>query len=140
MRRRGSRPYPLSAAPRRTGADRSRATHGGASDQGSAVPGGQEPRQLRLRRDSFAQQDPRPGTRPFRVREGMSIFPLAALLEGGEPVPDDGPIDSIGVAIDSAAGEGGIEHDGTAAIIYGLRQPRVSAAGFEGGQVVILDW
>ena len=36
MRRRGSRPYPLSAAPRRTGADRSRATHGGASDRGSA--------------------------------------------------------------------------------------------------------
>jgi hypothetical protein len=29
-------------APRRTGADRSRATHGRASDQGSAVPGGQE--------------------------------------------------------------------------------------------------
>src|SRR5271169_51329 len=69
MRRRGSRPYPLSLAPRRTGADRSRATHGGASDQGSAVPGRQEPRQLRLRRDSFAQQDPRPGTRPFRIRD-----------------------------------------------------------------------
>src|SRR5208337_3657431 len=69
MRRRGSRPCPLSPAPRRTGADRSRATHGGASDQGSAVPGGQEPRQLRLRGDSFAKQNPRPGTRPFRVRD-----------------------------------------------------------------------
>ena len=52
MRRRGSRPCPLSPAPRRTGANRSRTTHGGASDQGSAVPGGQEPRQLRLRGDS----------------------------------------------------------------------------------------
>jgi hypothetical protein len=29
---------------------------------------------------------------------------LAALLENGQPVRDDGPIDSIGVAIDSAAG------------------------------------
>src|SRR5271154_3114718 len=33
------------------------------------APGGQELRQLRLRGDSFAQQDPRPGTRPFRVRD-----------------------------------------------------------------------
>ena len=54
----------------------------------------------------------------------MSIFPLASLLVDGEPVPDDGPIDRIGVAIDSAAGEGGIEHDGTAAIIFGMRHPR----------------
>src|SRR5271169_5150546 len=69
MRRRGSRPCPLSPAPRRTGADRSRATHGGASDQRSAVPGGQEPRQLRLRGDSFAKQNPSPGTRPLRVRD-----------------------------------------------------------------------
>ena len=40
----------------------------------------------------------------------------------------------------SAAGEGGFEHDGTAAIVYGMRQPRVAPGGFEGGQVVILDW
>ena len=71
----------------------------------------------------------------------MSIFPLASLLVDGEPVPDDGPIDSIGVAIDSAAGEGGIEHDGTAAIIFGMRQPRFGQDGvFDGGEVVILDW
>ena len=76
----------------------------------------------------------------FVSLEGMSIFPLASLLENGEPVPDDGPIDTIGVAIDSAAGEGGFEHDGTAAIVYGMRQPRVAPGGFEGGQVVILDW
>ena len=62
MRCRRSRPCPLSPAPRRTGADRSRTTHGGASDQGSTVAGRQEPRQLRLRGNSFAQQDPRPGT------------------------------------------------------------------------------
>ena len=76
----------------------------------------------------------------FVSLEGMSIFPLASLLEDGEPVADNMPIDTIGVTIDGGAGEGGIEHDGTAAIIYGLRQPRVSAGGFEGGQVVILDW
>ena len=44
----------------------------------------------------------------FVSLEGMSIFPLASLLENGEPVPDDGPIDTIGVTIDRAAGEGGI--------------------------------
>ena len=76
----------------------------------------------------------------FVSLEGMSIFPLASLLEDGEPVPDDRPIDTIGVTIDSAAGEAGFEHDGTAAIVYGMRQPRVSAGGFDGGTVVILDW
>ena len=57
-RRRGPRSYPLSAAPSRTRADRPRTAHGGASDQGSAVPGRKEPGQLRLRRHSVAQQDP----------------------------------------------------------------------------------
>jgi hypothetical protein len=76
----------------------------------------------------------------FVSLEGMSIFPLAALLENGEPVADDAPIDTIGVAIDSAAGEGGIEHDGTAAVIYGMRHPRVGQYGIGGGEVVILDW
>ena len=77
----------------------------------------------------------------FVSLEGMSIFPLASLLDAQhEPVPDDGPIDSIGVAIDSAAGEGGIEHDGTAAVIYGDRLPRIGVDGLEGGDVVILDW
>lgn len=50
---------------------------------------------------------------------GVSIFPLAALLENGQPVADDRPIDTTGVAINSAAGETGFEHDGTAAVIYG---------------------
>jgi hypothetical protein len=77
----------------------------------------------------------------FVSLEGLSIFPLAALLEDGEPVADEAPIDTIGVTIDSAAGEGGSEqHDGTAAIIYAMRQPRLSPSGFDGGQVVILDW
>ena len=76
----------------------------------------------------------------FVSLEGMSIFPLAALLVNGEPVPDDWQIDTIGVAINSAAGEGRIEHDGTAAIIYGMRHPRVGQQGFAGGEVVILDW
>ena len=40
----------------------------------------------------------------------------------------------IGVAIDCAAGEGGIEHDGTAAIVYGMRHPRFGRdGGFDGG-------
>jgi hypothetical protein len=76
----------------------------------------------------------------FVSLEGMSIFPLASLLEDGEPIPDDVPIDTIGVTIDSAAGETGIEHDGTAAIIYGMRQPRLGQGGFDGGKVIILDW
>jgi hypothetical protein len=79
----------------------------------------------------------------FVSLEGMNIFPLASLLADGEPVPDDGPIDTIGVTIDSAAGEGGFEHDGTAAIIYGMRNPRIAqggGGGFDGGSVVILDW
>jgi hypothetical protein len=68
---------------------------------------------------------------------GVSIFPLAALLENGQPVADDMAVDTIGVAIDSAAGEIGFEHDGTAAVIYGLRQP--SAAG-DTFAMTILDW
>ena len=68
---------------------------------------------------------------------GVSIFPLAALLENGQPVADDRPVDTIGVAIDSAAGETGFEHDGTAAVIYGLRQPRAAGDAFA---MTILDW
>ncbi len=76
----------------------------------------------------------------FVSLEGMSIFPLSLLLENGEPVADDAPIDTIGVAIDSAAGEGGIEHDGTAAVIYGMRHARVVSSGLSAAEVVILDW
>ena len=76
----------------------------------------------------------------FVSLEGMAIFPLASLLRDGQPVPDNEPIDTIGVTIDSAAGEGGVEHDGTAAIIFGMRHPRIAQGGFEGGEIVILDW
>jgi hypothetical protein len=76
----------------------------------------------------------------FVSLEGMAIFPLASLLRDGQPVPDNEPIDTIGVTIDSAAGEGGTEHDGTAAIIFGMRHPRIAKGGFEGGEIVILDW
>jgi hypothetical protein len=68
---------------------------------------------------------------------GVSIFPLAALLENGQPVADDRPLDTIGVAIDSAAGDTGFEHDGTAAVIYGMRQPRAAGDAFA---MTILDW
>src|ERR1700704_1432784 len=67
VRRRGPRSYPLSAAPGRTGADRPRTAHGGATVQRSAVPGREEPGQLRLRGHSLAQQDPRAGARPLGV-------------------------------------------------------------------------
>ena len=43
-------------------------------------------------------------------------FPSRACSRDGEPVADEAPVDTIGVTIDRAAGEGGIEHDGTAAI------------------------
>ncbi len=72
---------------------------------------------------------------------GVAIFPLAALLKGGQPVADDAPIDVIGMTIDSGAGDPAtVDHDGTAAVIFGMRQPRVAQDGFEGGEVVILDW
>ena len=72
---------------------------------------------------------------------GVSIFPLAALLENGQPVADDALLDIIGVAIDSAAGETGFEHDGTAAAIFGMRQPRsIAQQGAAGFEVVLLDW
>ena len=64
---RGPRSYPLSAAVGRTGADRARTAHGGASDQGGTVPGREKPGQLRLCRHSVAQQDSRAGARPLGV-------------------------------------------------------------------------
>ena len=38
---------------------------------------------------------------------GATIFPLALLLENGEPHPDDFPCQAIGLAIDSNSGKGG---------------------------------
>ena len=73
---------------------------------------------------------------------GVSIFPLAALLEDGQPVTDNAPVDTVGVSINSAAGETGFEHDGTAAVIYAMRQPRIAQQGgfATGFEVVLLDW
>lgn len=76
----------------------------------------------------------------FVSLEGMSIFPLAAFLSDGEPVPDDEAIDTLGVTIDSAAGHDAPGHDGTAAIVWGFRHPRVINGAFSGGEVIILDW
>ena len=73
----------------------------------------------------------------FVYMAGVSIFPLAALLENGQPLADDRQMDTIGVAIDSAAGETGFDHDGTAAIIYALRNPRVAGEAYA---MTILDW
>src|SRR4030081_3410590 len=67
VRRRGLRSHPLSAASGRTAADRARTAHGGASDQGGAAPGREEPGQLRLRRHSVPQQAQGAGTRSLGV-------------------------------------------------------------------------
>ncbi len=48
MRPRRRRSSPLLAAPGGTGTDRPRTPHGRAADQGGQVPGGEEPRHLRL--------------------------------------------------------------------------------------------
>ena len=58
----------LPAAPGRARADRSGAAHGRAPHQGGQVPGGEEPRQLRLHRHPLAQQDAGAGAGPLRVR------------------------------------------------------------------------
>jgi hypothetical protein len=72
---------------------------------------------------------------------GVAIFPLAALLKDGQPVADDTPIDAIGMTIDSGAGDPATaDHDGTAAVIFALRNPRVAGGVFDGGEVIILDW
>ena len=70
MRCRGPRPCPLSPAPRRTGADRSRTTHGGSARIKEArFPAVKSLDSFDFCGDSFAKQNPRPGTRPFRVRD-----------------------------------------------------------------------
>ena len=72
---------------------------------------------------------------------GVAIFPLAALLKDGQPVLDNAPIDMLGMTIDSGAGDPATaDHDGSAAIIYGMRNPTVSSSGFDGGEVIVLDW
>jgi hypothetical protein len=67
MRRRGRRPSPLFAAPGRTRTDRPGTADGRAPHRGGTVPDGEKPRQFRLHRDPFAQQDIGPGTRPRRI-------------------------------------------------------------------------
>ena len=54
---------------------------------------------------------------------GATIFPLALLLENGEPHRDDFPCQGIGLAIDSNSGKGGPDRDGCAAVIFALTMP-----------------
>ncbi len=58
---------------------------------------------------------------------GATIFPLAALLIGGEPHPDDFPCQAIGLAIDGNSGKGGPDRDGCAAVIFALIMPKAPA-------------
>ena len=71
---------------------------------------------------------------------GATIFPLALLLENGEPHRDDFPCQSIGLAIDSNSGKGGPDRDGCAAVIFALTMPNVARGSFEGARIVLLDW
>ena len=72
---------------------------------------------------------------------GATIFPLALLLENGEPHPDDFPCQAIGLAIDSNSGKGGPDRDGCAAVIFALTMPSLCRASpLDGASVVLLDW
>ena len=72
---------------------------------------------------------------------GVAVFTLAALLKDGQPLADDAPIDAIGMTIDLGAGDPAtVDHDGTAAIIFAIRQPRFTNGVFDGGEVIVLDW
>jgi hypothetical protein len=84
----------------------------------------------RLAGDDAARSGEPGARRPVCEPRGHVDLPARESAEDGELVPDDRPIDTISVGIDSAAGEGGIEHDGAAAVIYGMRQPRIARDGF----------
>jgi hypothetical protein len=71
---------------------------------------------------------------------GATIFPLALLLENGEPHPDDFPCQVIGLAIDSNSGKGGPDRDGCAAVIFAVTMPGLLRGSLEGARVVFLDW
>ena len=71
---------------------------------------------------------------------GATIFPLARLLENGEPHPDDFPCQAIGLAIDSNSGKGGPDRDGCAAIVFAVTMPGFRRGSLEGARVVLLDW
>ena len=71
---------------------------------------------------------------------GATIFPLALLLENGEPHPDDFPCQMLGLAIDSNSGKGGPDRDGCAAVVFGLTMPGLARGSFDGARVVLLDW
>src|SRR4029453_4303412 len=68
VRGRGRRSSALPPAPGRAGADRTRAADGGAPDPRGALPGGQEPGQLRLPGHPVAQQGAGPRAGAGRVR------------------------------------------------------------------------
>ena len=76
MRRRKGRLSRLSAAPDRAGVARSRPPRHRAPHPAGQVPGGQEPRQLRLPRHPVAEQDAGAGTGPLRVpdAQGKSLL------------------------------------------------------------------
>ena len=71
---------------------------------------------------------------------GATIFPLALLLENGEPHADDFPCQMLGLAIDSNSGKGGPDRDGCAAVVFGLTMPGLARGSFDGARVVLLDW
>jgi hypothetical protein len=71
---------------------------------------------------------------------GSTIFPLSALLIGGEPHPDDFPCQAIGLAIDSNSGKGGPERDGCAGVIFGVTLPNFRRGSIEAATCVLLDW
>ena len=71
---------------------------------------------------------------------GATIFPLALLLENGEPHPDDFPCQMIGLAIDSNSGKGGPDRDGCAAVIFALTMPGLARGSFDCARVVLLGW
>ena len=71
---------------------------------------------------------------------GATIFPLALLLENGEPHPDDFPCQAIGLAIDSNSGKGGEGRDGCAAVIFAVTMPGIWRGSIEGARCVLLDW
>jgi hypothetical protein len=75
---------------------------------------------------------------------GASIFPLASLLDNGEPIDlESARLDYIGCTIDSGAGEADdarTMHDGTAALVWGLELPRDYSGDWSLARMTVIDW
>jgi hypothetical protein len=74
---------------------------------------------------------------------GAAIFPLAHLLENGEPIElEPGRYDYLGCCIDAGAGDrdGRELGDGTAAMIWALEMPRDLTGDWSVSRLTILDW